>query len=86
MSNVNHSQKLITQHIKKLDHNESDVYIKTLTKRDKFGFKVVQFQPLMSNQASSVLCGTYSSQLVKYSRICNNIEAFSDRVFKITDD
>ena len=24
-------------------------------KRDKFGFKVVKFQPLMSNQASSVL-------------------------------
>ena len=40
----------------------------------------------MSNQASSVLYGTYSSQLVRYSRICNNIEAFSDRVFKITDD
>ena len=55
-------------------------------KRDKFGFKVVQFQPLMSNQASSVLYGTYCSQLVRYSRICNDIEPFSDRVSKITND
>ena len=55
-------------------------------KRDKFGFKVVKFQPLMSNQASSVLYGTYCSQVVRYSRICNNVVAFSDRVLKFTDD
>jgi hypothetical protein len=55
-------------------------------KRDKFRFKVVKFQPLMSNQASSVLYGTFCSQVVRYSRICNEIEAFADRVLKITDD
>ena len=42
---------------------------KVYDKRDNFGFKVVKFQPLMSNQASSVLYGTYYSQLVRYSRI-----------------
>ena len=40
----------------------------------------------MSNQASSVLYGTYCSQVVRYSRICNNFDAFSDRVLKFTDD
>ena len=40
----------------------------------------------MSNQASSVLYGTYCSQLVRYSRICNDVDAFSDRVSKLTDD
>ena len=55
-------------------------------KRDKFRFKVVKFQPLMSNQGSSVLYGTFCSQVVRYSRICNEIEAFADRVLKITDD
>ena len=59
---------------------------KVYDKRDNFGFKVVKFQPLMSNQASSVLYGTYYSQLVRYSRICNDVDAFSDRVLKFTDD
>ena len=40
----------------------------------------------MSNQASSVLYGTFCSQVVRYSRICNDFEAFADRVLKITDD
>ena len=53
---------------------------KVYYKRDNFGFKVVKFQPLMSNQASSVLYGTYYSQLVRYSRICNDVDAFFDRV------
>ena len=40
----------------------------------------------MSNQASSVLYGTNYSQLVRYSRICTDVDAFSDRVLKFTDD
>ena len=40
----------------------------------------------MSNQASSVLYGTYCSQVVRYSRISNNVDAFSYRVLKFTDD
>ena len=66
--------------------NEGKFSCRVYDKRDKFGFKVVKFQPLMSNQASSVLYGTYCSQLVRYSRICNDVDAFSDRVSKITDD
>ena len=34
---------------------------KVYDKRDDFGFKVVKFQPLMSNHTSSVLYGTYYS-------------------------
>ena len=58
---------------------------KVYDKRDNFGFKVVKFQPLMSNQASSVLYGTYYSQLERYSKICNDVDAFSDRVLKFID-
>ncbi len=59
---------------------------KVYDKRDNFNFDIVKFQPLMSNQASSVLYGTYNSQLVRYSRICNDIVSFSDRVLRISND
>ena len=36
----------------------------------------------MSNQASSVLHGTYYSQLVRYSKICNDVDAFSGGALK----
>ena len=65
---------------------EGSFFSRVYDKRDKFGFKVVQFQPATSNQASSVLYGTYYSQLVRYSRICNNFEAFSDRVSRLNND
>ena len=59
---------------------------KVYDKRDKFGFKVVKFQPMSNNQATSVSYGTYCSQLIRYARICNQIDGFSDRVSKLTDD
>ena len=59
---------------------------KVYDNRNNFGFKVVKFQPLMSNQASIVLYGTYYSQLVRYSRICNDVDTFSDRVLKFNED
>ena len=55
-------------------------------KRDGFKFDIVQFQPLMSNQANSILYGTYTSQIVRYSRICNSMTSFSDRVLRITNE
>ena len=59
---------------------------KVYDKRDNFKFDIVQFQPLSSNQASSVLYGTFNSQIVRFSRICNDIGPFSNRVLRITND
>ena len=59
---------------------------KVFDKRDGFKFDIVQFQPIYSNQASCTLYGTYNSQIVRYSRICNDILPFTDRVLKITND
>ena len=46
-------------------------------KRDRFKFYIVQFQPIKSHQSSNILYGTFS-QIVRYSRICNDIEPFAE--------
>ena len=55
-------------------------------KRDDFNFNIVQFQPLCSNQARSVSYGVFTSQLIRYFRICTDIESFSERVIRIFDE
>ena len=48
-------------------------------KRDDFKFKVVQFQPCHANQARSVSYGVFRSQVIRYSRICNQYSNFRDK-------
>jgi hypothetical protein len=55
-------------------------------KRDNFNFGIVQYQPLASNQASSVAYGVFNSQIVRYSRICSDLTSFSGRVDRIFKD
>ena len=59
---------------------------KVYDKRDNFSFKIVQYQPIKSNQSSDILYGTFYSQIIRYSRICNILTNFSERVTRITDD
>ncbi len=55
-------------------------------KRDAFKFDIVQFMPMCCNQASNVLYGVFSSQIVRISRACNNFEMFKERVTRMYDD
>jgi len=55
-------------------------------KRDAFKFDIVQFMPMCCNQASSVLYGVFSSQLIRISRACNNFEMFEQRVTRMYDE
>ena len=54
-------------------------------KRDAFNFDIVQFMPMCCNQASSVLYGVFSSQIVRISRACNNFEMFIERIIRMHD-
>ena len=55
-------------------------------KRDNFNFNIIQYQPLSSNQASNIKYGVFSSQVVRYSRICSDLSYFSERVDRIFKD
>ena len=55
-------------------------------KRDAFKFDIVQFMPMCSNQASNVLYGVFSSQIVRISRACNNFDMFIERVTRMYDE
>ena len=59
---------------------------KVYDKRDNFNFDIVQYQPIGSNQSSEVLYGTFYSQIIRYSRICNDFTNFAVRVIRITND
>ena len=59
---------------------------KVYDKRDNFNFNIVQYQPINSNQSSDILYGTFYSQIIRYSRICNDLTNFSERVIRITND
>ena len=54
-------------------------------KREDFPFDIVQFMPANSNVARSTLLGVFSSQLVRFFRICNNFTSFQYRVTCLVD-
>ena len=53
-------------------------------KRDSLHFSIVNFPYLSSNIPSKTAYGVYISQLVRIGRICDNLERFNDRHFKLT--
>ena len=55
-------------------------------KRDDFNFNIVQFQPLCCNQASSILYGIFTSQIIRYYRICNQLTYFTERANRLFND
>ena len=54
-------------------------------KRDDFPFDITQFMPAKSNVASSTLYGVFSSQFIRYFRICNNFYGFRTRVMGLVN-
>ena len=49
-------------------------------KRDKFKFLVVRLTPRFSNQSDKIGYCTYNSQIIRFCRICNNLEGIKVRV------
>ena len=48
-------------------------------KRDTFDFDIVNFSELSGNIPTAPAYGTYTSQLIRYSRACHNYDNFSSR-------
>ena len=49
-------------------------------KRDKFNFSVVRLTPRFSNQSDNIGYCTFASQVIRFVRICNNIDGVSVRI------
>ena len=49
-------------------------------KRDKFKFSVVRLTPRFSNQLDNVGYCTFASQVIRFTRICNNIDGVRVRI------
>ena len=54
--------------------------INVYDKRDKFKFLVVRLTPRFSNQSDKIGYCTYASQIIRFSRICNNLDGIKVRV------
>ena len=54
-------------------------------KRDKFKFSVVRLTPRFSNQSDNIGYCTFASQVVRFARICNNIDGISVRILFLYD-
>ena len=52
-------------------------------KRDDFPFQIVQFSSKDSNIPRSAVLGVFLSQVIRYFRICSNIDGFIDRLSNI---
>ena len=52
---------------------------KVYDKRDDFNFEIIKYPSTSSNIHDSTLHAVFISQLIRYARVCNNIEYFIDR-------
>ena len=54
-------------------------------KRDDFNFHITQYPFLSSNIPSSLACGVFISQLIRYARACSSYECFILRAMRLSN-
>ena len=59
--------------------------VKVYDKRDDFPFHIVQFSGKGSNVPRSTVLGVFLSQIIRYFRICSDIDGFAERLTNIVD-
>ena len=52
---------------------------KIYDKRDDFNFEIVNFPVLDGNVPRSPFFGVYISQLIRFARVCSNVDDFNKR-------
>ena len=71
-----------------LDLNLSITYgivsSKIYDKRDDFNFEIVNFSFLGGDVPRSPSCGVYISQLIRFARVCSNVDDFNNRNLFLT--
>ena len=53
-------------------------------KRDDFNFEIVKFQFLDGDVPCSPSYGVYISQLIRFARVCSNVDDFNNKTFFLT--
>ena len=54
---------------------------KIYDKRDDFNFEIVNFPFLYGDVPPSPSCGVYISQLIRFARVCSNVDEFNNRTY-----
>ena len=54
-------------------------------KRDSFGFQVFRYPSIYSNIPDKTLYNVFFSQLVRFSRVCNNMDGFISAFIKLKE-
>ncbi len=65
--------------------NKDSILYKLYDKRDKFGFPIVNFPNLTGNIPTGQSYGVFISQLVRYSRCCQNFVDFKERTSNLVE-
>ena len=60
------------------------VLSRTYDKRDDFNFEIVNFPFLDGDVPHSPYCGVYISQLIRFARVCSNVDDFNNRNLFLT--
>ena len=64
-----------------MGHKESN---QTNKKRDDFNFEIVNFQFLNGDSPRSPSYGVHISQLIRFARVCSNVDDFNNRNLFLT--
>ncbi len=60
--------------------NEGQFEIGIYDKREDFPFNIVQFVPTSSNVPRNILYGVFSTQVIRYFRVCSSLETYRNRI------
>ena len=58
---------------------------KTYDKRENYKFEIVNYPDLSGNIPHGAAYGVYTSQVIRYARVCNEAEDFKERVKVLTN-
>ena len=57
---------------------------KTYVKQDNFNFEIINFPFLVGDVPRSPSYGIYISQLIRFARVCSNVDDFNNRNLFLT--
>ena len=66
-------------------NSDNNFEVSVYDKRDLYKFDVIRFSPRSSNIPDRIGYSTFSSQILRFSKICNNFSSFKIRIVKLYD-
>ena len=68
-----------------VDVEENQFKTKTYDKRETYKFEIVNYPDLSGNIPHGASYGVYTSQIIRYARVCNRVEDFKERIKLLTN-